>query len=67
MRAMIMASTEKERRLALKKLLPMQRADFAGLFKAMKGFPVPSAPLTAAARVSCPSVKISSSRSRSLN
>jgi pyruvate,orthophosphate dikinase len=40
MRAMIMASTEKERRLALKKLLPMQRADFAGLFKAMKGFPV---------------------------
>ncbi len=40
MRAMIMASTEKDRRLALKKLLPMQRADFAGLFKAMKGFPV---------------------------
>jgi pyruvate, orthophosphate dikinase len=40
MRAMIMAGTEKERRLALKKLLPMQRADFAGLFKAMKGFPV---------------------------
>jgi pyruvate, orthophosphate dikinase len=40
MRAMIMASTEKDRRVALKKLLPMQRADFAGLFKAMKGFPV---------------------------
>jgi pyruvate,orthophosphate dikinase len=40
MRAMIMASTEKDRRLALKKLLPMQRADFVGLFKAMKGFPV---------------------------
>ncbi|PSH02958.1 MAG: pyruvate, phosphate dikinase [Acidobacteria bacterium] len=40
MRAMIMASTEKDRRAALKKLLPMQRADFAGLFKAMKGFPV---------------------------
>jgi len=40
MRAMIMAGTEKERRVALKKLLPMQRADFAGLFKAMKGFPV---------------------------
>ena len=40
MRAMIMASTEKDRRDALKKLLPMQRADFAGLFKAMKGFPV---------------------------
>ena len=40
MRAMIMAGTEKDRRAALKKLLPMQRADFAGLFKAMKGFPV---------------------------
>jgi pyruvate,orthophosphate dikinase len=40
MRAMIMAGTEKERRAALKKLLPMQRADFAGLFKAMKGYPV---------------------------
>src|ERR1700674_2495567 len=40
MRAMIMASTEKDRRLALKKLLPMQRADFVGLLKAMKGFPV---------------------------
>jgi pyruvate,orthophosphate dikinase len=40
MRAMIMARTEPERRAALKKLLPMQRADFAGLFKAMKGFPV---------------------------
>ena len=40
MRAMIMAGTEKERRAALKKLLPMQRSDFAGLFKAMKGFPV---------------------------
>jgi len=35
-----MAVTEKDRRAALKKLLPMQRADFAGLFKAMKGFPV---------------------------
>ena len=40
MRVMIMASNEKDRRAALKKLLPMQRADFAGLFKAMKGFPV---------------------------
>jgi pyruvate,orthophosphate dikinase len=40
MRTMIMASNEKDRRAALKKLLPMQRADFAGLFKAMKGFPV---------------------------
>ncbi|MDR3765123.1 MAG: pyruvate, phosphate dikinase, partial [Acidobacteriota bacterium] len=40
MRAMIMANDEKSRRAALKKLLPMQRSDFAGLFKAMKGFPV---------------------------
>src|SRR5207302_2033054 len=40
MRTMIMADNEKDRRAALKKLLPMQRADFAGLFKAMKGFPV---------------------------
>jgi len=40
MRAMIMASNEKDRRAALKKLLPMQRSDFAGLFKAMKGYPV---------------------------
>ena len=40
MRAMILADNEKDRRAALKKLLPMQRADFAGLFKAMDGFPV---------------------------
>src|SRR5208283_6245418 len=30
MRAMILASNEKDRRVALKKLLPMQRADFIG-------------------------------------
>ena len=35
-RAMILADDEKERRDALKKLLPMQRADFVGLFKAME-------------------------------
>ena len=40
MQAMILARDEKSRRQALKKLLPMQRADFAGLFKAMNGFPV---------------------------
>jgi pyruvate,orthophosphate dikinase len=40
MRAMILANNEKDRRAALKKLLPMQRADFAGVFKAMDGFPV---------------------------
>jgi pyruvate,orthophosphate dikinase len=38
--AMILARDEKTRRKALQKLLPMQRADFAGLFKAMDGFPV---------------------------
>jgi pyruvate, orthophosphate dikinase len=40
MRAMILANNEKDRRAALKKLLPMQRADFAGLFKAMGSLPV---------------------------
>jgi pyruvate, orthophosphate dikinase len=40
MRAMIMAKTEKERRAALKKLLPMQHKDFAGLFRVMDGLPV---------------------------
>ena len=38
--AMILARDEKTRRKALLKLLPMQRSDFAGLFKAMDGFPV---------------------------
>ncbi|HWR34598.1 MAG TPA: pyruvate, phosphate dikinase [Clostridia bacterium] len=40
MRAMILTDNEKDRRAALKKLLPMQRADFLGVFKAMNGFPV---------------------------
>jgi len=40
MQAMILARDEKTRRKALLKLLPMQRADFAGLFKEMDGFPV---------------------------
>jgi pyruvate,orthophosphate dikinase len=40
MRAMILANNEKDRRAALKKLLPMQRADFIGVFRAMDGFPV---------------------------
>ncbi|MFZ1134225.1 MAG: putative PEP-binding protein, partial [Candidatus Korobacteraceae bacterium] len=40
MRSMILANTEKDRRAALKKLLPMQRADFVGVFRAMDGFPV---------------------------
>jgi pyruvate,orthophosphate dikinase len=40
MQAMILAGNEKDRRAALKKLLPMQRSDFAGVFRAMDGFPV---------------------------
>ena len=40
MRAMILADTEKDRRAALKKLLPLQRNDFIGVFRAMDGFPV---------------------------
>ncbi len=40
MRTMILADNEKDRRVALKKLLPMQRKDFEGLFKAMESLPV---------------------------
>jgi len=40
MQAMILANNEADRRAALKELLPMQRADFAGLFEAMNGLPV---------------------------
>ncbi len=40
MREMIMADEEHGRRAALAKLLPMQRADFAELFRIMRGLPV---------------------------
>jgi len=40
MRQMILAVDEVQRRSALKKLLPFQRRDFVGLFKAMNGRPV---------------------------
>src|SRR5213075_1399756 len=40
MRAMILANTEKDRRAALKKLLPLQWNDFIGVFRAMDGYPV---------------------------
>ena len=40
MREMIVAPDEPGRRTALAKLLPMQRADFEGLFEAMSGYPV---------------------------
>jgi pyruvate,orthophosphate dikinase len=39
-REMILAEQEQERRAALAKLLPMQRADFVELFEIMKGLPV---------------------------
>ncbi len=40
MREMILAEKVEERRQALAKLLPMQREDFAGIFRAMDGLPV---------------------------
>ncbi|MBR4963097.1 MAG: pyruvate, phosphate dikinase, partial [Muribaculaceae bacterium] len=40
MREMILSKDEEGRREALKKLLPMQRQDFYGIFKAMDGFGV---------------------------
>ena len=39
-RAMVMATTEAERRHLLAKLLPIQQADFEGIFEAMAGLPV---------------------------
>jgi pyruvate, orthophosphate dikinase len=40
MREMILADTLEQRRAALAKLLPLQRADFAGIFEVMNGRPV---------------------------
>lgn len=40
MREMILSDTEEERRKALSKLLPMQKTDFIGIFRAMAGYPV---------------------------
>lgn len=37
---MILSEKEEDRRMALSKLLPFQKEDFYGLFKAMKGHPV---------------------------
>jgi pyruvate,orthophosphate dikinase len=39
MREMILAETLEARRAALAKLLPYQRDDFAGIFRALKGYP----------------------------
>jgi len=40
MREMILARTREDREVALSKLLPMQRDDFRGLYREMKGYPV---------------------------
>ena len=40
MREMILADTLEDREKALAKLLPIQRQDFEGIFKALEGFPV---------------------------
>jgi pyruvate,orthophosphate dikinase len=40
MQEMILAENVEERRTALARLLPIQRADFKGIFKAMEGLPV---------------------------
>jgi len=40
MREMILASSREDREAALSKLLPMQRDDFKGLYREMKGYPV---------------------------
>ncbi len=40
MRQMILADNVKDRKTALAKLLPLQRKDFEGIFKVMKGKPV---------------------------
>ncbi len=40
MREMILSDTVDERKRALAKLLPFQKQDFIGIFKAMAGFPV---------------------------
>ncbi len=37
---MILAASEEDRRLALDRLLPVQQADFEGIFEAMAGYPV---------------------------
>jgi pyruvate,orthophosphate dikinase len=39
MREMILADNVEDRKAALAKLLPYQREDFTGIFKALKGFP----------------------------
>jgi pyruvate,orthophosphate dikinase len=40
MREMILSRTREEREQALERLLPMQREDFKGIYREMKGYPV---------------------------
>jgi pyruvate, orthophosphate dikinase len=40
MQRMILAKTQQERERELTRLLPLQKSDFIGLYRAMKGFPV---------------------------
>ena len=40
MREMILSKTEEQRKVALDKLLPIQRGDFEGIYEAMEGKPV---------------------------
>ena len=40
MREMIIADSVERRKVALNKLLPLQRGDFEGMFKAMDGYDV---------------------------
>ncbi|MBE0569532.1 MAG: pyruvate, phosphate dikinase [Deltaproteobacteria bacterium] len=40
MQEMILARTKEDRDIALERLLPMQREDFKGLYREMKGYPV---------------------------
>src|SRR6202161_3816947 len=40
MREMILSDTAEQRKKALAKLLPVQRDDFVGIFREMKGLPV---------------------------
>ena len=54
MRQMILATDTRERRAALTKLLPLQRRDFSGLFKAMGGRPVTVRLLDPPCTNSCP-------------
>ena len=62
---MILSETEADRRQALDELLPLQRADFYGVFKEMRGTPVTIRTIDPPLQSSCPSARSSWWRSRS--